>query len=80
MLPHLFTHDLTLLIVPCALLLSKVKAQVPLAIGIGLVMLAILPAVSSLVPAIMAVTLVMLFTGSLVFFLRETDRLAGNVK
>jgi hypothetical protein len=53
---------------------------VPLAIGIGLVMLAILPALSSLVPGIMAVTLMMLFTASLVFFLRETDPLAGNVK
>ena len=80
MLPHLFTHDLTLLIVPCALLLSKVKPQVPLAIGIGLVMLAILPALNSLVPTIMAIALVMLFAGSLFFFLPETDRLVDNVK
>ncbi len=79
-LPHLFTHDLTLLIVPCALLLSKVKAQVPLAIGIELVMLAILPALNSLAPAIMAIALVTLFTGSLFFFLPETDQLAGNAK
>ncbi len=64
-LPHLFTHDLTLLIVPCALLLSKVKPQVPLAIGIGLVMLAMLPALNYLVPTIMAIALVMLFAGSL---------------
>ncbi len=79
-LPHLFTHDLTLLIVPCALLLSKVKAQVPLAIGIGLVMLALLPALNSLVPAIVAIALVVLFTGSLFFCLRATDRLVSNVK
>ena len=57
MLPHLFTHDLTLLIVPCALLLSLVKPQVPLGMGIGLVVLAILPAVNYLIPTIMAVAL-----------------------
>lgn len=64
-LPHLFTHDLTLLIVPCALLLSLVKPQVPPAIGIGLVVLALLPAVNYLIPAIMAVALLMLFIASL---------------
>jgi hypothetical protein len=79
-LPHLFTHDLTLLIVPCALLLSKVKAQVPLAIGIGLVMLAILPALTYLAPPIMAIALVMLFTGSLFFRLRESGPLVSSVK
>ncbi len=69
-LPHLFTHDLTLLIVPCALLLSKVKPQVPLAMGIGLVMLAMLPALNSTVPAIMAIALVLLFAASLLLLTR----------
>jgi hypothetical protein len=64
-LPHLFTHDLTLLIVPCALLLSLVKSQVPPAMGIGLVVLAILPSVNYLIPTIMAVALCTLFIASL---------------
>lgn len=71
-LPHLFTHDLTLLIVPAALLLSKVKPQVPIAVGIGLVVLALLPAINSAVPAIMAIALLLLFAASLVFFSRES--------
>lgn len=64
-LPHLFTHDLTLLVIPCALVLSLVKAPVPPGIGIGLVVLAILPAVNYLIPTIVAVTLLLLFTASL---------------
>lgn len=64
-LPHLFTHDLTLLVVPCALLLSVVGAPVPPALGIGLVVLAILPAVNYLIPTIMAAALLLLFTASL---------------
>jgi hypothetical protein len=68
-LPHLFTHDLTLLIIPCALLLSLVKPQVPPSIGIGLAGIAILPAINYLIPAIMACALLMLFTASL--FLAE---------
>lgn len=74
-LPHLFTHDLTLLIIPCALLLSLLKPQVPPAIGIGLAMLALLPAVNYLVPTIMAVALLALFIGSL-FLARH--QLAGS--
>ncbi len=73
-LPHLFTHDLTLLIVPCALLLSKVKPHVPLVIGIGLVMLAMLPALNSIVPAIMAIALVLLFAASLLLLTRGKIR------
>ena len=64
-LPHLFSHDLTLLVVPCALLLSLVKAPVPPATGIGLVVLAILPALNYLIPTIMAVALLILFAASL---------------
>lgn len=76
-LPHLFTHDLTLLIVPCALLLSLVKPQVPPAMGIGLVVLAILPAVNYLIPTIVAVVLLMLFTASL-FLARGKFALSQN--
>ena len=64
-LPHLFTHDLTLLIIPCALLLSLIKPQVTPAIGVGLVTVAILPAINYLIPTVMAVALVTLFTASL---------------
>ena len=64
-LPHLFTHDLTLLVVPCALLLRLVKTPVPPAIGIGLVVLASLPAVNYLIPTVTAVALLLLFTASL---------------
>ena len=48
--------------------------------GLGAFVLTMLPALNSLVPAIMAIALLMLFTGSLFFCLRETDRLVGNVK
>ena len=64
-LPHLFTHDLTLLIIPCALLLSLIKAQVRPVMGIGLAALAILPAINYLIPTIMASALLMLFIASL---------------
>ncbi len=76
-LPHLFTHDLTLLVVPCALLLSTIKPPVPPAIGIGLVALAILPAVNYLIPPFMAVALLLLFTASL-FFARDKFALSRN--
>jgi hypothetical protein len=65
-LPHLFTHDLTLLIIPCALLLSIAKPQVPLGLGVGLVLIAVLPAVNYVLPTIMAATLTLLFVLSLV--------------
>jgi len=64
-LPHLFTHDLTLLIIPCALLLSLTKPQVRPVMGIGLAALAILPAINYLIPTIMASALLMLFIASL---------------
>lgn len=76
-LPHLFTHDLTLLVIPCALLLSLVKAPVPPGIGIGLVALAILPAVNYLIPTIVAIALLMLFTAS-VFLARNKCALAQS--
>jgi alpha-1,2-mannosyltransferase len=65
-IPHLFTHDLTLLILPCALFLSRFKDTVPIPLGLGLVILAALPAVNYLLPTIMATALVMLFTLSLI--------------
>ncbi len=64
-LPHLFTHDLTLLIIPCALLLSIGKPQVPIGLGVGLALIAILPAVNYLLPTIMATALAVLFLLSL---------------
>jgi hypothetical protein len=67
-IPHLFTHDLTLLILPCALFLSRCKETVPLSIGLGLVALAILPTVNYLVPTLMAFILVLLYGLSLRVF------------
>ncbi|HLN84917.1 MAG TPA: glycosyltransferase family 87 protein [Candidatus Limnocylindrales bacterium] len=66
-LPHLFTHDLTLLIIPGALLLSMSPSPVPPVLGIGLVIFALLPAVNYLFPTIMALALVLAFTASLFF-------------
>jgi hypothetical protein len=65
-IPHLFTHDLTLLVIPAALLLSLGAAQVPLGLGLVLSGLGMLPAVNYLLPTIMATTLVALFILSLV--------------
>ena len=64
--PHLFTHDLSLLIVPCALLLSTRKQPVPLYQGIGLVLIAMLSAINYLAPTIMAGALVVLLMLSLI--------------
>jgi hypothetical protein len=64
--PHLFTHDLSLLIVPCALLLSTRKQTVPLYQGIGLVLIAMLSAINYLVPTITAGALVVLFLLTLI--------------
>jgi hypothetical protein len=58
--PHLFTHDLALLIIPCALFLSLSKEKVPILVGLGLVALAALPAVNHLLPTSTAITLVLL--------------------
>jgi len=71
-LPHLFTHDLTLLVIPCALLLSLSKSQVSPALGIGLVLFGILPAVNYLFPTIVALALVVAFTASLFFFAKSS--------
>ena len=76
-LPHLFTHDLTLLIIPCALLLSLIKAQVRPVMGIGLAALAILPAINYLIPTIMAIALLMLFIASL-FLVRNKIVISQN--
>jgi hypothetical protein len=65
--PHLFAHDLTVLIVPCALLLSLSQSPVSPLLGIGLVSFAMLPAVNYLFPTIMALALVLAFTASLFF-------------
>jgi hypothetical protein len=64
--PHLFTHDLSLLIVPCALLLSAGKQTVPHYAGIGLVLIAMLSAINYLVPTIMAAALVVLLLLTLI--------------
>jgi arabinofuranan 3-O-arabinosyltransferase len=63
--PHIFTHDLSLLIIPCALLLSIGKQQVPIGLGLGLILIAVLPAINYLLPTIMATTLFILFLLSL---------------
>jgi hypothetical protein len=78
-LPHLFTHDLTLLIIPGALLLSLVKPPVSPQIGVGLAVLAVLPAINLLIPTIMASALVMLFAAS-VFLARNKIVLSQDGK
>jgi hypothetical protein len=65
-LPHLFTHDLSLLILPCALLLSVFKQPIPLVLGLGLVAAAALPALNYLLPTMMALMLATLFALSLI--------------
>ena len=70
-IPHLFTHDLSLLILPCALLISLFKRTVPLLVGLGLVIVAALPVVNYAMPTIMAITLVILFTMSLTLGVRR---------
>ena len=65
--PHLFTHDLTLLILPCALFLSLFKENIPLSIGLGLISLALLPVVNYLLPTLVAFTLVVLYSLGVTF-------------
>ncbi len=65
--PHLFTHDLCILVVPCALLLSIGKARVPIWLGTGLVAIALLPAANYVLPTIMGFTLAALFELSLAY-------------
>ena len=66
-IPHLFTHDLSLLILPCALFISLLKQPLPLPVGLGLVTVAALPAINYAVPTIMAATLLVLFIASSIF-------------
>lgn len=63
--PHLFTHDLTLLIIPIALLFEICGPRVPVWLGVGVVAVSLLPALNYLLPTIMAVALVILFLLSL---------------
>jgi hypothetical protein len=64
-IPHLFTHDLSLLILPCALLISMFRKPLPLTVAIGLIIVAALPAINHALPTIMATTLLILFVLSL---------------
>ncbi|MGH7870923.1 MAG: hypothetical protein ACREQO_01745, partial [Candidatus Binatia bacterium] len=59
--PHLFTHDLTLLILPCALFLARFKERVPATIGIALIATAALPILSQSLPTITATALLGIF-------------------
>ena len=70
-IPHLFTHDLTLLILPCALLLSLFKDKVPIFIGLGLVSFAALPSVSNLFPTMIALALLILYILSVALLWRN---------
>lgn len=63
--PHLFTHDLSLLIVPVALLFRLCGPHVPVWLGAGVIAVSLLPALSYLLPTIMAAALVILFLLSL---------------
>lgn len=63
--PHVFTHDLSLLVLPCALYLSQLKQAVPPGLGVVFILVAILPGVNYLFPTIMAITLSILFLLSL---------------
>ena len=63
--PHLFTHDLSLLVVPVALLFRICGPRVPLWLGAGIVAVSLLPALSYLLPTIMAAALFILFLLSL---------------
>jgi hypothetical protein len=58
--PHLFTHDLTLLVIPCALFLSSFKSEVPPIAGISLIALGFLPALNYVLPTSTALTLLLL--------------------
>ncbi|TMA56421.1 MAG: DUF2029 domain-containing protein [Deltaproteobacteria bacterium] len=63
--PHLFTHDLSLLVIPAALLLSICGSRVPVWLGVGLVVVGLLPAVTYLLPTIVAAALAIFFIFSL---------------
>jgi len=74
--PHLFAHDLSLLIVPCALLLSLCGTQVPIWLGLGLIGVGVIPAINYFLPTIMAASLATLFVLSL-FLVRKNLPLAS---
>jgi hypothetical protein len=63
--PHLFTHDLSLLIIPIALLFQIRGPRVPVWLGVGVVAVSLLPALNYLLPTIMAGALVISFLLSL---------------
>lgn len=71
--PHLFTHDLSLLIIPCALALHRCKEQVPLWFGISMCGIAVVPALNYLAPGLMALILVILFAASWVFAFKHSS-------
>ena len=66
-IPHLFTHDLSLLILPCALFISLFRQRLPLAVAVGLMIVAALPAVNYAAPTSTAITLLILFVVSVAF-------------
>ena len=63
-IPHLFTHDLSLLILPCALFISLFRQRLPLAVAVGLMIVAALPAVNYAAPTTTAIMLLILFVMS----------------
>jgi hypothetical protein len=66
-IPHLFTHDLSLLILPCALFISLFRQRLPLVVAVGLMIVAALPAVNYAAPTSTAITLLILFMVSVAF-------------
>lgn len=66
-IPHLFTHDLILLILPCALFISLFRQRLPLPVAVGLMIVAALPAVNYAAPTSTAITLLILFVVSVAF-------------
>jgi hypothetical protein len=66
-IPHLFTHDLSLLILPCGLFISLFRQRLPLAVAVGLMIVAALPAVNYAAPTSTAITLLILFVVSVAF-------------
>jgi hypothetical protein len=69
--PHLFTHDLTLLILPCALSLSLCGERVPLFVGVGWAMLGVLPIAGFVLPTVVAAVLIILYAAGLIFCWRS---------
>jgi hypothetical protein len=71
--PHLFTHDLALLILPCALLLSLFRERVSIPVGLGLISLGLVPITSFVFPTIVALVFLILYIVSLTLCLNETS-------